>query len=313
MSNAALVITVLSFISALALIWSGWLIYRYRGRRQAVYTRLRSVLDLPEPQGNPVAKYRVRYNDSEAAKELAAKLSQADLSLTPFDYNALRFGTGLLLTLLFQRAFELPWYWSLTASSALVPLGFQLLLRLRSGNLGQAVNRQLPEAVRMLSNSQHAGLSVAQGLTRVAHELPAPLGPLLRQVVREIQLGTPLTEALDGLSQRVVSRELQLVVTTILLQYEVGGDLAGALEQIAATLVERAAVEGEIQTATSEQRYVAFVLPVVPIAGIFLLNLSNPGYAQVLVKPLGLVLLGVSVALQVIGFVLIHRTARIKV
>jgi tight adherence protein B len=307
-------IALLVFCGALSLTAGAWLAHLQGRQQRAVTERLRRALDLPAPPANPLLRYRDRFNaESDFARYLAAQLAQAGLGLTPFDFYLLQMGGWLLLVLLLHRAFSLEWPVSIVVAAVLVTLGGRYLLRLRRGSHSQAVGRQLPEAVRMLSNALHAGLSIRQGLTRLGQELPAPLGSMIRRAVREMQLGSSLEEALDGLTRRVDSRDMQFVVTTILLQHEVGGDLAGALEQIAAALVERQIVEGEVQTATAEQRYVAMILPIVPVGGLFLLNLGRPGYIEVLFRPLGLVLLAVSILLQVAGFLLIHRAARIKV
>lgn len=307
-------IAILVFFSSL-LIASGLYLARSQRRQQRALTeRLRRAMDLPDPPANPIARYRQDFNaDSDLARTIGPQLAQADLAISPFDWYLGQLCAILLMTLLLMRAFSLAWGWGLTIAAVLIPVGARYLLKLRRGSHSHAVGRQLPGAVRLLGNTLHAGLSIRQGLARAGQELPPPLGPLIRRAVREMQLGTPLDEALDGLTRRVDSRDLQFVITTILLQHEVGGDLAGALEQIAAALTERLVVSGEVDTATAEQRYVAMVLPIVPIAGLFLLNVGHPGYIQILFRPLGLLLLAASVLLQVIGFILIHRAARIKV
>jgi tight adherence protein B len=310
----AVMIAILTFLSTLLIAAGIYLARSHSRHQQALQERLRRAMDLPEPTANPIVRYRQDFNaDSDLARMIAPQLGQAGLSITPFDWYSAQLGVIVLMTLLLMRAFSLEWGWSLTIAAILVPVGARYLLRMRRGSHSHAVGRQLPEAVRLIGNSLHAGLSIRQGLARAGQELPPPLGPIIRRAVREMQLGTSLEETLDHLTTRVDNRDLQFVVTTILLQHEVGGDLAGALEQIAAALTERLVVDGEVETATAEQRYVAMILPIVPIAGLFLLNVGHPGYIQVLFRPLGLLLLGASVVLQVFGFLLIHRAARIKV
>lgn len=293
--------------------WGLWCFYWSRKQELAVRERIRTGLNLPEPTADPLTRLREAVNGLAITRGLDRQLAQANISLSVADFFLIQFAVALFLALVMTRAFSIPFPSALAFALAIVAGGAKLLIRLRKGSLAQAVTKQLPDGVRMLANALHAGLSVRQGLSMVAREIPAPLGPLMQRAVQEIQLGSPLEEALDGIVQRVDSPDLRFVVTTILLQHEMGGDLAGALESVAASLVERLTVEGEVSTITAEQRYVAMVLPVVPVMGVLLLNAGNPGYAQVLVKPLGVVLLLVSGLLQGIGFYLIVRTARIKV
>ncbi len=290
-----------------------WQLYWLRQHRQAVRDRMRSGLQIPEEATDLLTRLRKAANGLEATRGLERQLAQANINLPVADFYLLQMGAVLLLTLLLSRAFTLHFFSGLSLALILVVVGVKVLLRLRKGTLAQAVTAQLPDAVRMLANALHAGLSVRQALSMVAREIPAPFGPLLQRAVQEIHLGAPLEDALDGLVQRVDSPDLRFVVTTILLQHEMGGDLAGALESVAAALVERLTVEGEVRTVTAEQRYVAMVLPVVPVLGVILLNAGNPGYTKVLSRPLGVILLLVSGLLQGIGFYLITRTARIKV
>lgn len=297
----------------LLLAYGLWSLYWYRKHQQAVHERIRTGLKLPEPTTDLMTRLREAVNGLAITKGLDRQLAQANISLPVADFFLIQLGAALFLALILSRAFSLAFLPAFAFAMVLAAGGAKLLVRLRKGSLAQAVTKQLPDGVRMLANSLHAGLSVRQGLGMVAREMPAPLGPLMQRAVQEIQLGSSLEEALDGFVQRVDSPDLRFVVTTILLQHEMGGDLAGALESVAASLVERLTVEGEVRTVTAEQRYVAMVLPVVPVMGVLLLNAGNPGYAQVLVKPLGVILLLVSGLLQGIGFYLIVRTARIKV
>jgi tight adherence protein B len=307
------VIALLAGSTVLLLSWGLWCLYWQRLQERAVRERIRKGLDIPESPGDPLSRLRQAVNGLAITKGMERQLTQANISLTAADFYLIQLGAALVLALVLSRAFTVTFLAGLSMALVIVATGAKLMIRLRKGSLAQAVTKQLPDGVRMLANALHAGLSVRQGMSLVAREIPAPLGVLMQRTVQEIHLGAPLEEALDGLVQRVDSPDLQFVATTILLQHEMGGDLAGALDSVAAALVERLTVEGEVRTVTAEQRYVAMVLPVVPVMGVVFLNAGHPGYVEVLVRPLGVILLLVSGLLQGIGFYLIVRTARIKV
>nr|PZN68798.1 MAG: hypothetical protein DIU55_13690 [Bacillota bacterium] len=293
--------------------WGFWCLYWYRRSAAAARERIRVGLGLPEPDGDPLNRLRAAVGQLAWAQDLERLLVRANLSVPVADLILLLAGGALLLAWVVSRGFGVPFLPSLALSFSVALVGTRIFLKRRTASLAQGVSVQMAEAARILSNAVRAGLSVWQGLTVLARELPAPLGPLIQRTVHEIQLGATLEEALDELVDRVDSPDLRLLVTTLLLQHELGGDLAGALDSVAGALVERRMVEGEVRTLTAEQRYVAAMLPVIPLAGMMILNLSHPGYIRVLTQPLGLVLLAVSGGLQLLGFFLIHRTARIKV
>lgn len=305
-------IPLLSFLATFFLLAGLRDVHLLRARSARLQERFSRLFDIKRPVDSPFQALRATLEGWGLGASWEPALRQSGLTINPVDFVLLLMVAIGVLTALLTRL-GLPVMAAMTIAMGALTGGARLFLSRRRGSLAAQVTRQLPEAVRMLAGSVHAGLSVRQGLALVAQEAGAPLGPLMKRVVHQLQLGATLEEALDGLVVQVDSRDLQLVATTILLQNEVGGDMAGALDGVASALVERLAVEGEVRTATAEQRYIAMVLPVVPIAGIFLLSAGRPGYLQVLTKPLGITLLVASVLLQGLGFFFIHRVGRIKV
>jgi|GEM_PF-964351 len=293
--------------------WSFWASY-WSGRvAEQTRERVRSMLDIKKPDNGPVNRVRRAVNQLWLAEQLEKQLVKADISTPAADVLLALMVVAAVLAVLLSRAMVIP-YWAALSLSAVIVAGVTgFVLRQRGANLADSVNKQLPEAARVLANGLRAGLSLYQAFGSTARELRAPLGPLIQRVVHEMQLGASIEEALDNLLKRVDTPDLRFMVTTILLQHEMGGDLAGALDSVASALVERMTVESEVLTLTAEQRYVAMVLPVIPVLGILIMNAGKPGYMEVLTRPLGLILLAVSGGLQVLGFVLIYRTSRIKV
>lgn len=294
-------------------VWALWASYWSSRTADQTRERVRTMLNMKKPASGPINRVRRAVNQLWLAEELEKRLVKADISTPAADVLLALIGVAAVLAVLLSRAMVIPYWAALPLSAVIVASVTAFVLRQRGANLADSVNKQLPEAARVLANGLRAGLSLYQALGTMARELPAPMGPLIQRVVHEIQLGGSLEEALDNLIKRVDTPDLRFMVTTILLQHEMGGDLAGALDSVAAALVERMTVESEVRTLTAEQRYVAMVLPVIPILGILIMNAGRPGYMEVLTRPLGLILLAVSGGLQVLGFVLIYRAGRIKV
>jgi tight adherence protein B len=146
---------------------------------------------------------------------------------------------------------------------------------------GQRLHRfedQLADNLQMLVNGLRSGYSVMQAVEAVAREAAEPTATEFRRIVRETQLGIPLDEALDHLLLRMPSEDLDLVVTAINIQREVGGNLAEILEIISHTIRERIKLKGEIRVLTAQGRVTGYIIAGLPVGLLALLMVLNPNY-----------------------------------
>jgi tight adherence protein B len=184
----------------------------------------------------------------------------------------------------------------------------------RIGSRLNAFNKQLPDTITLLSNSLRAGSSFLQSIELVSRESPAPMGPEMGRVVREVNLGLSMEEALSNLVRRIKSDDLDLMVTAIGVQQQVGGNLAEILDTIAFTIRERVRIKGEIRTLTAQGRYSGYLVAFLPIAIMVTLNFINPEFMQPLFTELiGQILLVVGAIMMLIGFFAIQKITDIKV
>jgi tight adherence protein B len=182
-----------------------------------------------------------------------------------------------------------------------------------SGRLS-AFNKQLADTITLLSNSLRAGSSFLQSIELVSRETPAPMGEEMGRVVREVNLGLGMEEALSNLVRRIKSDDLDLMVTAIGVQQQVGGNLAEILDTIAFTIRERVRIKGEINTLTAQGRMSGYLVAFLPIGIAVTLNFINPAFMQPLfTELLGQILLGVGGVMMVIGFFAIQKIVDIKV
>jgi tight adherence protein B len=137
---------------------------------------------------------------------------------------------------------------------------------------------QLPDTVGLWVNGLRSGYSVLQAMEAIAKESPDPTAAEFRRVVQEIQLGISMEDALDHMLQRLDSEDLDLIVTAVNIQREVGGNLAEILDVIGHTIRERIKLKGEIRVLTSQGRYTGYLISGLPIALSLFLMLINPGY-----------------------------------
>ena len=139
--------------------------------------------------------------------------------------------------------------------------------------------------------------------------------------MRDMQLGLALLPALDNLVRRVDSEDLELMVTAIQIQSQVGGNLATVLDSIAFTIRERVRIHGEIQTLTAMQRYSGYVITLLPVGLAVILFLISPGYMAVILEkppemfglPMGVIFFAVGLLSMAGGYFFIRRIVDIKV
>ena len=196
-------------------------------------------------------------------------------------------------------------------------VGFMLprfwLGRRKSGRLS-SFNKQLPDTITLLSNSLRAGSSFLQSIELVSREGGPPMSEEMGRVVREVNLGLGMEEALQNLVRRIKSEDLDLMVTAIGIQQQVGGNLAEILDTIAFTIRERVRIKGEINTLTAQGRVSGYLVAFLPIAIAVTLNFINPEFMQPLFTELiGQILLVIGGIMMAIGFFAIRKITDIKV
>ncbi|MBM7557189.1 type II secretion system F family protein [Halanaerobacter jeridensis] len=175
-------------------------------------------------------------------------------------------------------------------------------------------NDQINDSLTIISNSLKAGYSFFQALEMVTKEMEAPISEEFELVLKKMNLGASPQEALRDLTDRIDSDDLDLVVTAVLIQRQVGGDLSEILDSISDTIRERIRIQGEIKTLTAQGRASGFIVALLPIGLGALLFVINPDYMTPLfTSNLGRAMLIMGVSSQLIGIFLIKKIIEIKV
>ena len=175
-------------------------------------------------------------------------------------------------------------------------------------------DRQLVEALSNMGNSLKAGFSLAQSFELLAQEMDNPMRQEMGLVVREMQVGVTMDEALGHLFERMPSKDLDLIITSISISREVGGDLTEIFDNIAKTIRERHRIEGKIKALSSQGKLQGFVICCIPP----LMAIALSYIAPELIKPLyttfaGWALMAVIVLLMAAGIYTIYRIVAIEV
>lgn len=189
-----------------------------------------------------------------------------------------------------------------------------LFVQRRKNSRRKAINGQLVEMLEMVSNSLRSGFAFVQAIELAAKQLPPPIKDELEMLLSDTSLGARSEDALRGLAERTGSVDVELLVTTILVQRTSGGNLAEVLDNVATTIRERERLQGDIRALTAQQRLTGVILSLYPIVLGGLFFLISPDLMSVLWKEeAGRLLLGVAVTLQTLGYLSIRRILTLEV
>ncbi len=174
--------------------------------------------------------------------------------------------------------------------------------------------RQMPEALELISRALRAGHSLASGINLVAEEMSDPIRKEFHRCYESQNLGVPLEDALEDMTNRVPNLDLRFFVTAIVLQRQTGGDLAEILDKIGSLIRERFKIWGQIQALTGEGRLSGIVLLALPPTLFVVMYYMNPDYCSVLfTDPMGHKMLAAAVVMQIFGALVIKKIISIKV
>lgn len=202
---------------------------------------------------------------------------------------------------------------ALGVAAAVFVLPILYLYRRRRRRLNKLVD-QLPDVFELLSQALRAGHSLASAMQLVSREVPDPCGTEFGRVFHEQNLGLKIEDALRNLAERVGMLDVRLFVTAVLIQRQVGGDLAEVLDKIGAVIRGRIELHGTVRVLTAEGRLSGYVLLALPVVCLFAILYLNPSYASVLFHdPTGKMLLTVAAVMQLMGWAMIKKIVNIKV
>lgn len=298
--------------------------YRSRSRR-ALARRMRYYAGDVDRQDKPQEKKSVservlsflrsggeQLQKIRKARSLDFKMQRAGIPLLGTEFLVLLLLSALIVGIIALFASG-RLYIAVMAAILAVSIEYIALL-LRIERRSASFTNQLGDCLMMVANALRAGFSFLQAMEMISKEMEPPISDEFKHVMRDIGLGATLERALDDMDKRVGSPDFSLVVTAVLIQQQVGGDLARILDTISETIQERIRMRREVHTLTSQGRMSGWILVLLPIAvGLFMSSMS-PGYLDPLFNdPIGQAILGVVIVMEVIGAVVINRIVDIDV
>jgi len=269
-------------------------------------------IDFTASRKNTLKQLDQRFLARGIGKGIAENLLQADIKLTVTEYVLVVLAITVLGGLAGFAISRHPISALVAAIIAFFMPG--IFVSWRRIKRRRDFGKQLADTVTQVAGSLRAGYSLVQSLDTVAKQLPPPAGDEFLRVVREVQLGQPLSVALAHLLERIKSDDLAMIISAINIHQQVGGNLAGILEVVSETIRERVRIKQEISVLTAQQRISGYVLALLPIVLAAILLIINPTYEARLFTPGPTLCIPTgSGVLMVIGFFIIRRIVDIDV
>ena len=299
-----------------------------RRNKSAISQRMRYYADAaprpvdvtaPQPQErfadslmNMVRGIAQKLQNVRKAEGLDFKMRQAGLPILGSEFLVIAFFGAVAACLATMLLTLQPFSAVLVGIAAAFGEWFYVLYRINRRRT--AFVNQLGDCLTMVANAMRAGFSFLQAMDLVSKEMEPPISEEFAHVMREMNLGARIEKALDDMDKRVGSPDFSLMVTAVLIQRQVGGNLAQILDTISDTINERIRMRREVMALTAQGRASGWVLAALPIGLAGILSIVNPGYLTPLFEdPIGRMAIGGALVMEVIGFFVIQRIVDIEI
>ncbi|HEX8599565.1 MAG TPA: type II secretion system F family protein [Chloroflexia bacterium] len=249
-------------------------------------------------------------------KNVQKKLAQADLKLTLLELMLIKVAlmlVGLAVGMYLGRGGALQIVLFGLFGMVVGFFGLDWYVKFRISKRLKDFNAQLGDTISLMANSLRSGYSLLQSMELVSREAPDPIGAEFKRVVREVGLGLSAQDSLNNLLRRMPSDDLDLLITAINIQYEVGGNLAQILDTISHTIRERVRIKGEISVLTAQGRMSGYLITALPgLIGV-VVSVINPTYMSVIFEFPWVIMPICGGIMVFVGFLIIRKIVNIEV
>lgn len=280
---------------------------------QPSVVRKASVFEILRSRLHEIFAEKARRTDTGLGrKQLDLMMVRAGLPLLGSEFLAISAGGALLVFVIFALATRNP-VTGLLALLLFLAADFVFVQRRITKRLDN-FQRQLADCLSLVANSLRAGFSFLQTMEIISREMEPPMSTEFERVMRDTSLGKSLDEALHDMDERVGSADFSLVVTAVLIQQQVGGNLATILDTIRETISERIRLRREIGTLTAQGRATGIILACIPVVLALFFYTLAPSFIQPLITTtIGHIAIGAAIILEIVGFIAIYKIVDIKI
>lgn len=301
-----LIITAASVIFCLAVI----IIYALTKNRVREQERIKA-LTSPETENRRERGEKKPRTQRKQLERLADELYVAGIALRAEEFVLFWVLVTIALPLLFLFFGASPIVCvGLVIIGAAAPIA---LVRLKRQNQLGKIDKQLIDAVVIISNSMRAGMSFQSAMQNIANEMEPPISKEFARVCRETKLGMSLETSFDRMITRTGNKDLELICNAVIIQRQIGGNLSEVLDNISATISERIRLRGEIKAMTASGTLSGYIIGALPVFMLLILMFLNPQYINMFfTTSAGRVMLLISAVMETIGFLLVRKIVNIK-
>lgn len=304
---------------SLVLLWE-W--FQEQQRKRHMVDQLRSLAQEPMEGAAGSAVFRSAVFQSPWLRPILARvpelrdvefmLQQAGLSWTLQTFLFLSVGTAVGLgSMALIATRSVPAGGVAAVVGAMLPYFYVRRHRTRRLN---AFEEMLPDSIDLVGRALRAGHPLSSGFKMAADDGAEPVAGEFRRVFEEQRFGLPLQDSLLGMADRVNLIDVRILITAIMIQREVGGNLAEILDNLAAVVRARFTIRRQLRVFTAQGRLTGYLLAALPIILFSVLYMLNPGYMSILfTDPIGRILIVVAVSMQLLGFLWIRKIINIEI
>ena len=166
-------------------------------------------------------------------------------------------------------------WWGGIVTAPLGALAVRTWLRTEVNKRIHTMEKQLPALLAGIRANLSAGATAHQAIIAVADDVPAPLGDELKAMRRDIDVNVALEVALHDLADRVPSREMQFLVSSIEISVRVGADLDPQIRVIEGIVRQRTRVRGMIRSAVAQAKP-TMILAYLIVPAMLAYSFANP-------------------------------------
>ena len=312
--------TAAAIVSGLAGLLLGVAIFVLFGRRESVADRVSAYVTLRRDEdqsgkslieralGDRQARQIVR---SPLITRLRNEMEVADISIGFEQLAVLSVLGGVVVGWLLYTSAHSP---VAALLGLFVPVGALMAIRILAGRQRRMFSEQLPDNLQVIASAMRAGQTFVGSLKAVIEDAPEPSRRELHKAVMDEQIGIPLADALNRVTERMKSEDFQHVAVVASLQRETGGNTAEVIELVAETVRERIEIRRLVRGLTAQGRLSGGILSMLPVGLLMFISVINPSYVHPLFhSTTGLIALGVAFVLVLMGGLVIKKIIEIKV
>jgi tight adherence protein B len=176
------------------------------------------------------------------------------------------------------------------------------------------IEAQLADSIDLLVASLGAGSSLQASLAQAADYCENPLKTELSGLVARLRLGETPVDAFHLLEKRVPTETFQLLATSLVVNWQAGGELAETLSGVGKTIRDRLAISRQVRTLSTQGRLTTItVISVVWFMAAMMWQADELRFLGFVNSTAGSWLMAGTLTLQGVGVALVSKISRPRI